>query len=52
MTGAFLPAFGALALSFAIAFGLGSRRAVEEMWEERMRQRKERDAENRKSDLR
>lgn len=52
VTGAFLLAFGALALSFAIAFGLGSRRAVEAMWEERMRERRERDAENRKSDVR
>lgn len=44
VTGAFLLAFGALALSFALAFGLGSRRAVELMWEERFRRRKERDA--------
>jgi Mechanosensitive ion channel, conserved TM helix len=36
VTGAFLIAFGALALSFALAFGLGSRRAVEMMWEKRM----------------
>lgn len=46
--GAFLIAFGALALSFILAFGLGSRRAVESMWEERLRRRKEeaeRDAE-------
>lgn len=40
VTGAFLIAFGALALSFVLAFGLGSRRAVEAMWEERMAQRK------------
>jgi hypothetical protein len=36
VTGAFLITFGALALSFALAFGLGSRRAVESMWEQRM----------------
>jgi hypothetical protein len=36
VTGAFLITFGALALSFALAFGLGSRRAVESMWEERI----------------
>ncbi|HEX5398536.1 MAG TPA: hypothetical protein VFY06_05745 [Verrucomicrobiae bacterium] len=36
VTGAFLIAFGGLALSFALAFGLGSRRAVENMWERRM----------------
>jgi hypothetical protein len=36
VTGAFLITFGALALSFAIAFGLGSRRAVEFMWEQRL----------------
>lgn len=41
VTGAFLLAFGALALSFALAFGLGSRRAVEMMWEERFRRRQE-----------
>jgi hypothetical protein len=39
--GAFLIAFGALAFSFVLAFGLGSRHAVEKMWEEHMRQRKE-----------
>ena len=38
VTGAFLIAFGALALSFVLAFGLGSKRAVELMWEERLRQ--------------
>ncbi len=32
---AFSMIFGALALSFVIAFGLGSRRAVEALWEER-----------------
>ena len=41
VTGAFLIAFGALALGFVLAFGLGSRRAVETMWEEHFRQRKE-----------
>jgi Mechanosensitive ion channel, conserved TM helix len=33
VTYAFLIAFGALALTFVLAFGLGSRRAVESMWE-------------------
>ena len=41
VTGAFLIAFGALALCFVIAFGLGSKRAVEKMWEERFRRKKE-----------
>lgn len=41
VTGAFLITFGALALSFVLAFGLGSKRAVETMWEERFRRRKE-----------
>jgi len=41
VSGAFLLAFGALALSFVFAFGWGSKRAVEMMWEERIRQRKE-----------
>jgi hypothetical protein len=41
VTGACLIAFGALALGLAIAFGLGSKRAVEIMWEERMHRRKE-----------
>lgn len=51
VTGAFLIAFGALALSFALSFGLGSRRAVEMMWEERFRRRQEeRDAEAKKSE--
>jgi hypothetical protein len=36
VTGAFLLAFGALALAFALAVGLGSRRAVEAMCDERM----------------
>ena len=43
VTGAFLLAFGALALSFALAFGLGSRRAVEIMWEERLGRRQKAD---------
>ena len=41
VTGAFLIAFGALALSAVLAFGLGSKRAVEMMWEERFRRRDE-----------
>lgn len=41
VTGAFLIAFGALGLGFALAFGLGSRRAVENMWEKRMAPPKE-----------
>lgn len=41
VTGAFLIGFGALALCFAFAFGLGSKRAVELMWEERFRKSKE-----------
>jgi hypothetical protein len=41
VTGACLIAFGALALGFVLAFGLGSRRAVERMWEEKFRQRQE-----------
>ncbi|MCU0783949.1 MAG: hypothetical protein MUF81_07855 [Verrucomicrobia bacterium] len=51
VTGAFLIAFGALALSFVLAFGLGSKRAVELMWEERLRRGKaerEKDAEQSK----
>ena len=40
VTGACLIAFGALALSFVLAFGLGSRRAVELMWEARFRNSK------------
>lgn len=39
VTGAFLIAFGALAFCFVLAFGLGSRRAVEMMWEKRFRRR-------------
>ncbi len=41
VTGAFLIAFGALALSVVLAFGLGSKRAVEIMWEERFRRQKD-----------
>lgn len=41
VTGAFLIAFGALGLTFVLAFGLGSRRAVEKMLEEHQQQRKE-----------
>jgi hypothetical protein len=41
VTGAFLITFGALALSFVLAFGLGSRRAVEFMWERRLHPPKE-----------
>jgi hypothetical protein len=41
VTGAFLIAFGALAFGFALAFGLGSKRAVETMWEKRMAPPKE-----------
>jgi len=41
VTGACLIAFGALAVGFALAFGLGSKRAVELMWEDRLRRRKE-----------
>jgi len=37
VTGACLITFGALALSFVLAVGLGSRRAVERLWEERLR---------------
>lgn len=41
VTGAFLITFGALALSFALAFGLGSRRAVESMWEQQIGRQQE-----------
>jgi hypothetical protein len=37
VTGAFLITFGALALAFALAVGLGSRRAIESLWERRLR---------------
>ena len=36
VTGAFLIAFGGLVLTLVLAFGLGSRRAVESMWEKRL----------------
>lgn len=42
VTGAFLIAFGALALTFALAVGLGSRRAVESMWEEMLEKNRDR----------
>lgn len=41
VSGAFLIAFGTLGLALILAFGLGSKRAVELMWEERFRRRKE-----------
>ena len=41
VTGAFLIVFGALALAFVLAFGLGSRRAIEIFWEQRFRGPKE-----------
>jgi Mechanosensitive ion channel, conserved TM helix len=41
VSGAFLIIFGALGLGLVLAFGLGSRRAVEMMWEERLRRRTE-----------
>ena len=41
VTGAFLIAFGALGLSFVLAFGLGSKRVVELMWEDWLHRRKE-----------
>ncbi|HVU23375.1 MAG TPA: hypothetical protein VHE13_04560 [Opitutus sp.] len=39
VTGAFLLVFGALCLAFVLAVGLGSKRAVELMWEERLHHR-------------
>jgi hypothetical protein len=39
---AFLIAFGALALTFVLAVGLGSRHAVEQMWEELFARRRDR----------
>jgi len=36
VTGAFFIAFGALGLSFVLAFGLGSKSAVEYMWNDRL----------------
>ena len=41
VTGAFLIAFSALGLCFVFAVGLGSKRAVEVMWDERFRRQKE-----------
>ena len=41
VTGAFLVAFGALALCLVLALGLGSKRAIELMWEEHFRRRRE-----------
>jgi hypothetical protein len=41
VTGAFLIAFGTLALCMALAVGLGSRRGVELLWEEHFRRRAE-----------
>lgn len=40
VTWAFLLTLGALAMSFVLAFGLGSKRMVEDMWEERLNHRK------------
>jgi len=40
VTGAFLLAFGALCVSFVLAIGLGSKRAVELMWDQRLGRRK------------
>jgi len=44
VTGAFLIVFGALALCAVLAFGLGSKRAVELMWEERFKERHKADS--------
>ena len=41
VTGAFLIAFGALALCFVLAVGLGSKRGVELMWEARFHRTRE-----------
>ncbi len=43
VTGAFLIAFGAIALCMALAVGLGSRRGVELLWEEHFRDSRESD---------
>jgi len=40
VTGAFLITFGALALSAVLALGLGSKRAIELMWEDRHRRKR------------
>lgn len=46
VTGAFLITLGALALGFAIAFGLGSKRAVESMWDGHLTHSKEEEKED------
>ncbi len=48
VTGGFLIAFGGLTLTFALAFGLGSRHAVEQMWAERFRRSRRTDNEDSK----
>jgi hypothetical protein len=45
VTGTFLIAFGALALTLVLAVGLGSKRGIELMWEERFRLRREQERE-------
>ncbi len=49
VTHAFLLAFGALALAFALAFGLGSREAVSAMWQDRRQRREDQRAERAES---
>ena len=41
VTGGFLLAFGSLCVGFMIAFAMGSRKAVERMWEDHMARRKQ-----------
>ncbi|MGH8094928.1 MAG: hypothetical protein ACREIF_15890 [Chthoniobacterales bacterium] len=41
VSGAFPIAFGMLGLALVLAFGFGSKRGLELMWEERLRRRKE-----------
>ncbi len=41
VTGAFLIAFGSIALCLALAVGLGSRRGIELMWEDRFRRERQ-----------
>jgi len=48
VTGAFLIAFGALGLAFVFSIGLGSRRAIEMMWEEGLRRKEEREKESKR----
>jgi hypothetical protein len=48
VTWAFLIAFGCLALTFALAVGLGSRHAVEAMWEELLDRRRQEAGEEKK----